>query len=60
MDTLTAVTLMMVEAAAGTLLQLLSRIGEELLIPNNHELSDAVSGILQQLADTGLIESTLQ
>lgn len=60
MDTLTAIILMMVEAAACNLPEIRARLGEELLIPNNHELSDAISGILQQLEGTGLIEVTSQ
>lgn len=60
MDTLTAVTLMMVESTASTLPELVSRIAAELLIPSDKQLSDAVRGILEQLAATGLIESTLQ
>ena len=60
MDTLTAVTLMMLESTASTLPELLSRIADELLIPSDNQLSDAVGGILEQLAATGLIESTLQ
>ena len=60
MDTLTAVTLMMVESTASTLPELVSRIADELLIPSDNQLSDAVGGILEQLAATGLIESTLQ
>lgn len=60
MDTLTAVTLMTLESTASTLPELLSQIADELLIPSDNQLSDAVGGILEQLAATGLIESTLQ
>lgn len=60
MNTLTAVTLMTLEGTASTLPELVSRIADELLIPSDKQLSDAVRGILEQLAATGLIESTLQ
>ena len=60
MDTLTAATLLTVEASAGDIDQLVSQIANELTVPDGHELSNAVRGVLEQLAATGLIESTLQ
>ncbi|WP_274595964.1 HPr-rel-A system PqqD family peptide chaperone [Rhodoferax sediminis] len=60
MDTLTAATLLAVEACAGCIDQLVSRIASELTVTNDHELSNAVRGVLERLATTGLIESTLQ
>lgn len=58
MDTLTAVTLMMVEAVPVVDFPgLVSRVAEELLIPGSQALSDALSAILERLAAAGLIES---
>lgn len=60
MDTLTAVTLMMIEAAPESDFSgLVSRVAEELLIPGNQALSDALSAVLARLAAAGLIESTV-
>lgn len=59
MDTLTAVTLMMVEASPVDSSELVSRVAEELLIPGNQELSDVLNGILDRLATAGLIESAV-
>ena len=60
MDTLTAATLLTLEASAGDIDQLVSRIANELTVPDGRELSNAVQGVLERLAATGLIESTLQ
>ncbi|WP_114971795.1 HPr-rel-A system PqqD family peptide chaperone [Rhodoferax ferrireducens] len=60
MDTLTAVTLMMVEATSLSLSELVSWVAEEMLIPCDQELSHALSGILERLAAAGLIESASQ
>ncbi|WP_286138063.1 HPr-rel-A system PqqD family peptide chaperone [Polaromonas sp. C04] len=60
MDTLTAATLLTLEASAGDIDQLVSRIANELTVPDDRELSNAVQGVLERLAATGLIESTLQ
>lgn len=59
MDTLTAVTLMMVGATPADLTELASRVAEELLIPRNQELFDALNGVLEQLVIAGLIELAL-
>jgi len=59
MDTLTAVTLMMIEAAALDDCELVSRVATELLIPSHAELSDALNGVLERLATAGLIESVV-
>lgn len=59
MDTLTAVTLMIVEASPVDLHELVSRVADELLVPGQTELSSALSGILERLVAAGLIESTL-
>ncbi len=60
MDTLTAATLLTVEACAGDIDRLVSQIANHLAVPDDHELSNAVQGVLERLAATGLIESTLQ
>lgn len=60
MDTLTAATLLTIEACAGDIDHLVSRIANELTVPNDYELSNAVRGVLERLAATGLVESTLQ
>jgi PqqD family protein of HPr-rel-A system len=57
MDTLTAVTLLTVEAGAIDSFELQARVAEELLLPNDLELSTAVSGVLDRLVTAGLIES---
>ena len=59
MDTLTAVTLMMLEASPVHLPELVSRVAEELLIPCDQELSTALSGALQGLVAAGLIETAI-
>lgn len=59
MDTLSAATLMMLEAGAIDLSRLLKLLAEELLLPNSQELSIAVSDILRNLEIAGLIESTV-
>lgn len=59
MDTLTAVTLMMVEASPVHLPELASRVAEELLIPRDQELSTALSGVLERLVAAGLIETSI-
>lgn len=56
MDTLTAATLMIVEAAPANTDDLLSQISEDFLLPNDRALSDVLSVILARLGDTGLIE----
>jgi PqqD family protein of HPr-rel-A system len=58
-DTLTAVTLMMLEASPVPLPELVSRVAEELLIPGDQELSAALSGVLKRLVAAGLIESAV-
>lgn len=59
MDTLTAVTLMMIESAALDHSELVSRVAEELLIASPTELSDALNGVLECLLTAGLIESAV-
>ncbi|MHB1198049.1 MAG: HPr-rel-A system PqqD family peptide chaperone [Polaromonas sp.] len=56
MDTLTAVTLMMIEAAVLDHCELVSRVAQELLIPIDAELPDALKGVLERLVTAGLIE----
>ena len=60
MDTLTAVTLMMLEAAPANLCGLASRVSEELLIPGDQELSNVLTDILKRLEAAGLIEFASQ
>lgn len=60
MDTLTAATLLILEASAGDIDRLVSQIASELTVPDDHELSNAVQSVLERLAATGLIESALQ
>ncbi len=57
MDTLTAVTLMVIEATPMPLADLVSQIAQELQLPNERELDLVLSGIVQRLASAGLIES---
>jgi len=59
MDTLTAVTLMTLGRTSVQLPELVSQIAEELELPVNPELSNALSGILERLAAAGLIESAV-
>lgn len=58
MDTLTAVTLMMFEDAPAHLEELASSVAQELLIPNNQALADALDGVLGQLVTSGLVGFT--
>lgn len=60
MDTLTAATLLAVEVSAGDIDQLVAQIASELTVPDGYELSNAVRGVLDRLAATGLVESALQ
>ena len=59
MDTLTAVTLMMIDTSPVHFPELLCRVAEELLIPCDQTLSAALSGVLQGLVATGLIETAI-
>ena len=59
MDTLTAVTLMMVDATPVQFPELVSRVADELRIPANDELSAAVNDVLERLVTAGLIESAI-
>lgn len=59
MDTLTAVTLMVVDDTPVPLAELGSRVAAELLIPSNQELFDALNGILHRLVTAGLLESAV-
>lgn len=58
-DTLTAVTLMMIETATLDHSELVSCVAQELLIPGQTELSDALNGVLERLVTAGLIESVV-
>lgn len=58
MDTLTAVTLMMLEDAPARLEELASSVAEELLIPNNQALADILDGVVGQLVTSGLVGFT--
>lgn len=60
MDSLTAATLMVVEAAPARLVDLLSQVSEDFLIPSDGALPDVLAVILTRLEDTGLIESEPQ
>jgi len=59
MDTLTAVTLMVVDGTPVPLAELGSRVAAELLIPSSQELFDALNGILHRLVTAGLLESAV-
>lgn len=59
LDTLTAVTLMMIETAVLDHSELMSGVAKELLIPTDAELSDALNGVLERLVTAGLIESVV-
>jgi PqqD family protein of HPr-rel-A system len=59
MDTLTAVTLMVVGDAPVALAELASRVAAELLVANNQELLDTLNGVLHRLVTAGLIESAV-
>lgn len=58
MDTLTAVTLIMIEAGAIDLPALLGLVANELLLPNDLQLSIAVTDILKSLTGSGMLEAT--
>lgn len=60
MDTLTAVTLMMINGDPVNVPDLTLRLAKELAISSNQELFDVVNGILERLVIAGLIESTPQ
>lgn len=57
MDALTAATLMLIEASPVDLNGLASRLSEELLLPGNQALQDALGVVLERLASAGLIET---
>lgn len=59
MDTLTAVTLMMVVSTPVYLPELVSRVAEELLIPVDQDMSAALSGVLERLVAAGLIQTAI-
>ena len=60
MDTLTAATLMIVEAAPASTFDLLSKVSEDFIVPNDSSLSDTLAAILTRLETTGLIEFEAQ
>jgi len=60
MDTLTAATLMIVEAAPARMSDLLSKISEDFSVPSDSMLSNVLSSILTRLEITGLIEFDTQ
>ena len=60
MDTLTAATLMIVEAAPANACELLSQVSADFSIPCDKLLSDLLSVILMRLENTGLIEAESQ
>jgi hypothetical protein len=60
MDTLTAVTLMIIEAGAIDLPDLLALVASELLLPDNSKLSIAVTDALKSLTDIGMLETTAE
>ena len=57
MDTLTAVTLMVMDAQQIELPTVLVRVAEELQLVDSPELLTALTGILEKLVAAGLIES---
>jgi PqqD family protein of HPr-rel-A system len=57
MDGLTALTLMSIEGSPLAQAELQSRVSDEMQLPNNPELSNALNEILERLAAVGLIES---
>ena len=59
MDTLTAVTLMMVDTTPVDLHELVDRVADELFIPANPELFNALKDTLDRLVAAQLIESAL-
>lgn len=58
MDTLTAVTLILIESGAIDLPALLGLVSSELLLPNDLQLSIAVTDILKSLTGNGMLEAT--
>lgn len=58
MDTLTAVTLMVIEAGAIDLPTLLTTVASELLLPNDSQLSIAATEVLKSLTDIGVLEAS--
>jgi hypothetical protein len=58
MDTLTAVTLMVIEAGVIDLPALLALVASELLLPNDSQLSIAVTEVLKSLTDIGVLEAS--
>ena len=56
MDTLTAATLMMFESGPSDIPRLASQLADELSLPNNPELSTALTGIVERLVAAGLME----
>lgn len=60
MDSLTAATLMIVEAAPAQLTDLILQISEDFLVPSDKNLSDVLAIILTRLEDTGLIKCERQ
>ena len=58
LDTLTAVTLLTIEAGSIELSPLVQKISDELQLPVGNELSNALSPIIERLIAVGLIEST--
>lgn len=56
-ETLTAVTLMMIESGIVDFSSILDSVAVELLLPNSPELSTVLTGILEKLTTAGLIES---
>ncbi len=59
LDTLTAVTLMMLEAHPAGLPDLVSRLAQELLLPGDQTLQAALAAVLARLQGAGLIEGAL-
>lgn len=58
MDTLTAVTLMVIEAGAIDLPELLALVASELQLTNDSQLSIAVTDVLKSLTDIGVLEAS--
>ena len=56
MDSLTAVTLILLEEASATQRELELKVSKELQVPSSKELTCALGGVLERLATTGLIE----
>jgi PqqD family protein of HPr-rel-A system len=58
MDTLIAVTLMVIEAGAIDLPELIALVASELQLTNDSQLSIAITDVLKSLTDIGVLEAS--